>query len=110
MKKILFAMMSAALLWQGSTCVVRAADAGDVDKLTTYAVILGRGAGCGFSVSKEMRQVGRWIDRTFVGREKNTYLKIFMAGVEQNAEQQAAGKSPDSCASVRKTIDNTVWP
>ena len=47
MKKILFAMMSAALLWQGSTYVVRAADAGDVDKLTTYAVILDRQDVCG---------------------------------------------------------------
>lgn len=37
----------------------------DIDRMTSYAVILGRAAGCGINTDKESRRVGKWMDRVF---------------------------------------------
>lgn len=103
---VLCAMLS-GLFWTNPSV---AASSSDIDDLTTYAVLIGRGIGCGFNMRSEMRQVGAWIDRTFYGQEKSMYLKLFMAGVEHNAAEQAAGRSPDSCSSLRGTLDRVDWP
>jgi hypothetical protein len=43
-----------------------AASSSDVDKLTTYAVVLGRGIGCSAPGAQDgMSRVGRWMDRKF---------------------------------------------
>ena len=86
------------------------ANTSDIDKLTTYATLIGRGAGCGFNIESEMMSVGRWLDRTFSADEKSLYLKIFIAGTQYAAEEQAKGKTPDSCSSIRRVLDKTVWP
>ena len=103
---MIFLMLSAPFLSKNSF----AASPSDIDNLTTYAVLIGRGIGCGFNMRSEMRQVGAWIDRTFYGQEKSMYLKLFMAGVEHNAAEQAAGRSPDSCSSLRDTLNRVDWP
>lgn len=103
---MIFLMLSAPFLSKSSF----AASPSDIDNLTTYAVLIGRGIGCGFNMRSEMRQVGAWIDRTFYGQEKSMYLKLFMAGVEHNASEQAAGRSPDSCSSLRGTLNRVDWP
>ncbi len=89
------------------TSVFSATDA-DIDKMTSYAVIIGRAAGCGIDTGDAMRRVGKWMDRRFP--RQGTYLVIFMAGVEQHAKQQAEGKSPDTCAQVKRSFRNTPWP
>lgn len=103
---VLCAMLS-GLFWPSQSF---AASSSDIDNLTTYAVLIGRGIGCGFNMRSEMKQVGAWIDRTFYGQEKSMYLKLFMAGVEHNASEQAAGRSPDSCSSLRSTLNRVDWP
>jgi hypothetical protein len=69
-----------------------AASAADVDRMTTYAVILGPGIACGASHDEASRRVGRWL------------------GVRYHAEQQRDGKSPDSCATVRRNFSSFPWP
>lgn len=83
----------------------------DIDKMTTYAVMLGRAAGCGFDTTYEFKQVGYWLDRTFPPKSKDQqiYLPIFLSGVEYHAQQQADGKSPDSCSSIKKSLAKTTW-
>lgn len=90
----------------------QAASDADVNKLTTYAVMLGRAAGCGFSVTSEASQVGSWMDRRFKpgSADQKTYLPIFMAGVRENADRQSRGLSPDDCSTVRQQFSLVSWP
>lgn len=101
-----------ALLTALSINSAHAASDADVNKLTTYAVMLGRAAGCGLSVDSEASQVGSWMDRRFKpgSSDQRTYLPIFMAGVRENADRQAKGLSPDDCGTVREQFSLVDCP
>ena len=60
----------------------------DIDKLTTFAVVLGRGVACRADVEPAMKRVGRWMDVKFPpgSRDQQIYLPIFMEGVRHLAE------------------------
>ncbi len=89
-----------------------AASDSDIDKLTTYAVILGRAVACGAVIEPAMKRVGRWMDSIFPpgSRDQQTYLPIFSEGVLYHAQQQKDGKSPDSCSAVLRTFESFPWP
>jgi len=84
----------------------------DIDKLTTYAVILGRATACGINTKDASSRVGYWMDRIFPpgSEDQITYLPIFLAGMQHNAEQQASGNSPDDCSAVTRAFNTTPWP
>ncbi|MEK6685995.1 MAG: hypothetical protein AABY99_06360, partial [Pseudomonadota bacterium] len=77
-----------------------AASSEDIDKLTTYATILGRAIACGNDIEDSMYRVGvgKWMDRTFLpgSVDQKIYLPIFMEGVRYHAQMQKEGESPDS--------------
>jgi hypothetical protein len=89
-----------------------AASASDIDKLTTYATVLGRASACGISDNNAASRVGRWLDRLFPPGSKDqlTYLPIFLSGMQYAAEQQNSGKSPDNCAAVVRAFESMPWP
>ena len=95
------------VLFSGSA---NAATNQDVNNLTTYAVILGRAVGCGFDADNELKSVGSWIDGTFSGEEKKAMLGIFVTAMQKEAKSQISGTSPDSCSSVRETMQKINWP
>lgn len=99
---LLFVTMSAA----------EAASSKNIDKLTSYSVILGRAAACGGDIEIPSRRVGAWMDKIFPpgSADQKTYLPIFTEGMLYHAQQQAAGKSPDSCSSVLNTLRGFPWP
>lgn len=102
MRKWLMVLMMAACVGAvGQALTLHSASSSDIDKLTSYAVIYGRAIACGISVQGDIAKTGAWIDRTFLGSEKSTYLRIFMEGMEYHAQEQSAGRSPDSCSAVR---------
>lgn len=82
----------------------------DIDRLTTYAIITGRGLGCGYDMENELHKVGAWMDRTFENQEKAALTLVFAEGMEQAANAQKNGSSPDDCATIRRVIAHTVWP
>lgn len=84
----------------------------EVDRLTTDAVLLGRAIGCHLDVDVESRRVGDWLDRVAPpgSRDQQIYLPMLMAGMRQNAEAQAAGRSPDSCEAVTLAVRRHRWP
>ena len=93
--------------------IVCAASSSDIDKLTTYAVMLGRGIACNAEgIQTVSRRVGAWMDRKFPpgSEDQLTYLPIFMEGVQYNAQQQKSGNSPDSCATVNSEFEKANWP
>ena len=81
----------------------------DVDRLTSYAVMIGRAMGCGSTPTFEAGRVGGWIVRTFQ-RDHQHFQQIFHAGIKHHAEWQIAGNSPDSCSTVKREFRNTNWP
>jgi hypothetical protein len=89
-----------------------AASSADIDKLTTYAVILGRAVACGANVDDASRRVGQWMDRTFPpgSSDQKTYLPVFMEGMRYHAQQQKEGKSPDSCSAVLRSFNGFPLP
>ena len=87
-------------------------NASDVDKLTTYAVVLGRSISCGVNTADVSKRIGRWFDEAFtLGTAGHaTYLVVFSEGVKLNAEQQRAGHTPDSCTTITKNFNSFPWP
>ncbi|HRH88227.1 MAG TPA: hypothetical protein PLO41_15375 [Rubrivivax sp.] len=104
-----FAAAAAVLV---SPHIASAASSGDIDKLTTYATILGRAVACGNSIDEPMRRVGRWMDRTFPpgSSDQKAYLPVFMDGVRYHAQMQKDGRSPDSCSAVQRAFNGFPWP
>ena len=84
----------------------------DIDKLTSYAVILGRACACGIDVGSASRKVGAWIDKKFPpgSSDQMFYLNLFMKGMEHHAKQQSVGNSPDTCSQVRSAFYGMQWP
>jgi len=82
-----------------------------VNRMTTYATVLGRAIGCNIDVGTETNKVGAWFDREFpLGKSKPMYLGILAEGMKRNSEMQRQGRSPDSCASIRSQIQSFPWP
>lgn len=82
----------------------------DIDKATTYAAILGRAAACGVATDNDSRRVGAWLDRTFSGEMRKMQLLIFMEGMKMNAQNQAEGKTGDTCEGVKRAYQGVNWP
>lgn len=82
---------------------------GDIDKLTTYASIMGRAVGCGINTEKEMGKVGAWMDSAFDLESKPMFMLLFMQGVQMNAQTQMSGNSPDSCSDISKSYSKMSW-
>ncbi|WP_141567904.1 hypothetical protein [Comamonas testosteroni] len=84
----------------------------NIDKMTTYAVLLGRAMGCGVEVKKPMERVGAWMDKVFPpgSEDQRVILPIFVQGLVDHSKAQSEGRSPDSCSQVRTAINKTKWP
>jgi hypothetical protein len=111
MNQLVFAVIAISVLGLHTNSTF-AASSRDIDKLTTYSVVLGRAAACGGDIEGPSRRVGAWMDRAFPpgSSDQKVYLPVFMQGMQYHAQQQATGKSPDSCASVLKTLRGFPWP
>lgn len=83
----------------------------DADRLTTYAVVLGRASGCGINVTAQGNRVGAWLNRvTQPGPERDSMNVIFMSGIIEHRDAQMGGRSPDTCDQVRQSFARFEWP
>lgn len=79
-----------------------------VDRMTTYTTVLGRGLACGAPNTDQVsRRFGAWMDAQGLTKD---YLLIAASGIKYAAEQQKAGRSPDSCQSVIRNFASFPWP
>jgi hypothetical protein len=79
-----------------------------VDRMTTYAVILGREVACGIPNTQDaFTRVGKWMDAQNLTKQ---YLATFTIGVKHSAEQQRDGNTPDSCSKVKSMSASFPWP
>lgn len=91
---------------------IKAADADDVNQLSTYTVVLGRGIACHLDTHSASRRLGQWFDRTFPPgtADHKTYMIVMIEGLKMSAEAQANGQSPDSCDVIREQFPAFPWP
>lgn len=99
------------ILFQIKPQIGYAADPEDIKKLNFFAMVLGRGSGCGFDIKEQVDMVGNWMDRKFPpgSDDQKVYLTIFAVGFKGNFDLQFEGRSPDSCEKIRQIIFQTDW-
>ena len=83
-----------------------------IDRVSTYAVLIGRGAACGIDTRGPAGRVGAWLDRVAPpgSAAQQTLLPMLMQQSRHHAEQQSSGNSPDDCATVARAIRDHPWP
>jgi hypothetical protein len=103
--------ISAALLLGNSLAQpAQAASEAEVERLSSFALLLGRGIGCNLDTKRAAGVIGSWFDNTFPGEEEQErYLPVFAEEVEQHARQQRSGDSPDSCADIAHAFYTMRW-
>lgn len=82
----------------------------NIDRLTTYSVMIGRAIGCGIPTENASRRVGRWFDQAFEPAERTVYLAVLLEGTRHHALLQRKGETPDSCSQVASAFAKFPWP
>lgn len=83
----------------------------NMDRLTTYAVLIGRGTGCRFDTRPMDDRVRTWIVAAANSRaDRDTMFSVWDAGIRANAYAQLEGRSPDDCAAVARGLRGHRWP
>jgi len=88
-----------------------AASMEDIERMTSYASILGRAIGCGVSIDSARYEVGVWFERTFPpgSSEYTKYTPIFLSSVKRQAQQQISGQNQETCLRVSTTLKKMSW-
>lgn len=87
-----------------------AASDADVNRMTTYAALLGRAQGCGIETYTWRKGVASWMDRTFDAEIMPSMMEVFAMGFSNEMKAQRAGKTGDLCTNVRRVVMSTAWP
>lgn len=79
-----------------------------IDRMTTYTTVIGRAIACGVAdTDRATRRFSSWMDAQGLTKD---HLLTAAAGIKYAADQQRAGRSPDSCAFVQQHFKNFPWP
>lgn len=84
--------------------------ASEIDRLTTYATLLGRAAACNVPSAAGAQRVGQWLERRVPAHQRQQWLGVMVGGMHRAAADQQQGRSPDSCAQVRRALAGVAWP
>jgi hypothetical protein len=105
------AIVGALLLGTSLTQGARAASEAEIERLSSLALLLGRGIGCRLDTNRASAVIGSWFDKTFPPgtAAQERYLPVFAEEVEQHAREQRTGGSPDSCADVAHAFYTMRW-
>jgi hypothetical protein len=90
----------------------QATSTADIEKMTTYATLIGRALACGVDVNYAVERVGEWMDKVFPpgSTTQRACLSLFVKTVRYHAKQQARGNSPAFCGWVERKFSETKWP
>ena len=76
-----------------------------IDRMTTFATMIGRGIGCGLDVGSQTRSMGNWLNQNVRDNEtRRAYTAVVETAVQTAAVQQAGGQTPDTCAAVESGL------
>jgi hypothetical protein len=105
------AVSVALLLGTVAAPAARAATEAEIERMSSLALLLGRGIGCRLDTKRASAVIGSWFDQTFPpgSGAQERYLPMFAEEVEHHARQQRTGASPDSCAQVAHAFYTMRW-
>ena len=105
------AVFATLLLGAAAAPGAQAASEAELERMSSLALLLGRGIGCNLETRRASAMIGSWFDQTFPpgSREQERYLPVFAEKVEQHAREQRRGDSPDSCADVANAFYTMRW-
>jgi hypothetical protein len=89
----------------------QAASEAEIERLSSFALLLGRGIGCNLDTKRAAGVIGSWFEQTFPAgsAEREHYLPVFAGEVELHFKRQRSGGSPDSCADVAHAFYTMRW-
>lgn len=85
----------------------------DINALTTYATVLGRGIACRAPGTQEAsRRVGAWMDKTFPpgSSDHQAYMPVLTGGIQMAAQRQRNADAPDTCETIVASFESFPWP
>ena len=105
------AVFATLLLGAAAAPVAQAASEAELERMSSLALLLGRGIGCNLETRRASAMIGSWFDQTFPpgSSEQQRYLPVFAEEVEHHARAQRSGDSPDSCADVANAFYTMRW-
>ena len=111
MSRIHRAVVAAALLVGAAAAPqAQAASQAELDRLSSMALLLGRGLACGLDTKRAAGSIEAWFEQTFPAEtEQSRYLPLFADEVRSHLRQQRDGASPDSCADVAQAFYTMRW-
>jgi hypothetical protein len=105
------AVFATLLLGAAAAPAAQAASEAELERMSSLALLLGRGIGCNLQTKRAAAVIGSWFDKTFPpgSDAQERYLPVFAEEVEQHARAQRTGGSPDSCADVAHAFYTMRW-
>jgi hypothetical protein len=84
----------------------------DMDRITTDAVLIGRGIACNVPIMRQSQRVSDWLEKVAPPSADNhrAMMDALQLGISMNAKAQASGESPDDCPTVGMAIRDHWWP
>lgn len=80
-----------------------------IDRMITFATILGRASGCGFTIDGQMRNLVSWLDQNVSDpAARAAYLDTAGLAFDRAALQQRSGTTGDSCLDVSAGLTGAV--
>lgn len=82
---------------------------GQIDRMTTFATIIGRANGCGFTTSTQTRNLVTWLTQNVSDpTAREAYLETASIAADLAAAQQRSGATGDSCLDVSAGLKGAV--
>lgn len=83
-----------------------------IDRLTTYAVLIGRATACDANGSEAFNRVERWFNSQVPPESAlhQVHWTIFLEGMRHHMRLQRDGLSPDNCSEVLRVFHGIRWP
>lgn len=78
------------------------------DRMATYTTVIGRAMGCRFDVTRQISELGDWIDNTFSydPEMRRVFGNISADGLVYHANLQSSGRTPTTCSEVRGLLNS----
>ena len=110
MKKIIFTLI--AIATYALPLQSHAVTDQEVNMMTSYAVFIGRGYACGVNTEPEAKRVGEWLERVLVrgSEDYELLVPIFFASIQNHANLQNRGETPDNCDTFKKQYKDVYSP
>ena len=109
--KLLFATLAFVIAGPSSQAYAEAGPSvQDLSRLAYFGNAIGRAVACGIDIKLPILTVGKWLSRSFSKAEQGQLIFLVTGSIERAAQDQKAGRSPDTCLEITRAFDSIAWP